>query len=209
MCREQSSINIKDLREHVYDYSFLAMKGLEFVDSPSKILVIGLGGGIIPRELRYRLPYAEIDIIEIDENIIKLAKDFFFFEEDDKMRVHKGDAFIITKEMKNKYDFIVVDAFFSNYIPFPLMSSEFIRQLYELTSDKAILTVNCSCIHPSFNSQINTYRFVFGDNIYKLNGKKNECSTTLYVGKKDAIFPDKIEFTDEIKNAKIFTLLHP
>lgn len=205
---EQSSINVEDLREHVYDYSLLAMRGLEFI-KPSKILVIGLGGGIVPREMRYALPEAEIDVIEIDETIINVAKEYFFFEEDDKMTIHKGDAFVITQEMEGLYDLIVVDAFLGNYTPFPLMSAEFIGGLSDIASDNAVLSVNCCCGHPSFDSQINTYRSVFGDNICRRDGERNALSTTLYVGKGDVEFPDTIEVTEEIENAKIFTLSNP
>ena len=211
LCKEQSAINISNLREHVYDYSLLAMKGLEFVlDPPEKILVIGLGGGIVPREMRYLLPDAEIDIIEIDETIIKVAKEFFFFEEDDNMTIHQGDAFVITREMEGKYDFIVLDAFMGNYIPFPLMSSEFISRLKDISSDKALLTVNSCNTHPSFLSQINTFRSVFGDNIYRVDGSRNEYSTTLYVSKGEGVeLPDKMDITEEIENAKIFSLSNP
>jgi len=206
---EQSAINVEDLREHMYDYSLLAMRGLDFIPEPSRILVVGLGGGIIPRELRHSLPDAEIDIIEIDEHVIDVAKDFFFFEEDDKMKVHHGDAFIIVQEMKEQYDFIVVDAFLGNYTPFPLMSVEFLECLYKLSSDKSILTLNCSRMHPSFNSQINTFRSVYGDGIHQLNGERNDISTTLYVTKGDFSRPAKVEITEEIENAKIFTLTNP
>lgn len=208
-CQEQGAINIEDLHEHIFDYSLLAMRGLEFMPFPRRILVIGLGGGIIPRELRHVLPNSEIDIIEIDEDIINIAKDYFFFKEDDKMKVHKGDAFVITQEMTETYDMIVVDAFTENYTPFPLMSVEFVQRLYDIASGNAILTVNSSSCHPSFTSQVKTYRSVFGDGIYSINGDKNEFSTTIYVTKGNLECPTGIDVTEDTENGKIFSLYNP
>ena len=211
-CQEQGAIDIEDLHKHIFDYSLLAMRGLEFIHCPQRILVIGLGGGIIPRELRHTLPNSEIDIIEIDSDIIDIAKEYFFFEEDDKMKIHKGDAFIITKEMQEMgetYDLIVVDAFMENYTPFPLMSVEFIQRLYDITSENAILTVNSSVYHPSFSSQVKTYRSVFGDGIYSLNGDRNELSTTIYVTKGNLECPKGINTTEDTENGKIFSIYNP
>ena len=219
ICREQSAIKVDDLNKHVFDYSLLAMQSLSFVPEPLSVLVIGLGGGIIPRILSGKFPNAKIDVIEIDEEIIDIAKKFFFFEETNNIRVHHGDAFVVTQEMREKYDIIFCDCFLSDYIPFPLMSLEFIRQLDSLTLENAVINVNCSCWHPSFPNQVNTYRKVFGDNIYWLQGIQNSLSTTLYVIKGGlkidhsttdvSLTPIKIEISEEIKKAKIFTLQRP
>jgi len=219
-CEEQSAINVDDLQDHIYDYSLLALHSLRFIESPSRILVIGLGGGIVPREMSRYLPNAEIDVIEIDPEIIKLAKEFFFFEETDKIKVHCGDAFIVTQEMEKTYDIIVADAFLSHYIPFPLMSIEFIKVMHSLLSSQGVVAANSSNFHPSFNNQINTYRAVFGDDIYRLDGLRNDASTTLYVVKGGMepeyeledlylLTPKKIDMTETIKDAKIFTLTNP
>jgi len=184
----------------------LAIRGLSFVPNPSRILIIGLGGGVVPREARFLYPEAIIDIIEIDEKIIDVAKKYFFFEEDENMKVHKGDAFIITQEMKYKYDFIMVDAFLTNYIPFPLMSSEFIEIISKLVTDDSVISVNCCSCHPSFNSHLNTYYSVFGDNIYRVDGHRNPNCTALYVCKGKTLIPSKMDITEEIGKAKIMKL---
>ena len=218
MCKQQGAINVDDLQQHVHDFSLLALDSLKFISSPSKILIIGLGAGIIPRNFFEILPEVHIDIIEIDPEIISIAKRFFFFEPNNRMVVHRGDAYVIVHELIDKYDIVVMDAFMGNYIPFPLMSVEFIRQLKKIMADKAVVSINCSHFHPSFSSQVNTYREVFGNNIYRLDGIRNSTSTTLYVLKGDLeaenlddvfAFPSKVDITPEIKNAKIFTVLRP
>jgi spermidine synthase len=224
-CREQGAINVEDLTEHIYDFSLLGMYSLLFVPNPQRILVLGLGAGVIPREMRRLFPDTHIDIIEIDETIRDVAKNYFFFEEDDKMKVHFGDAFVISKEMEEPYDIICADAFNPSHIPFHLMSVEFIRELHRLSSDRSVVAANCSSYHPSLSGYINTYREVFGDKIYRLDGLKNHYSSTLYICKGEVEVFDRSsmpkdypelnpydiweidsELTDEIKNTKIFTL---
>ena len=220
LCEEQSAINVEDLREHIYDYSLLSLHFMRFIKKPSRVLVVGLGGGVIPREISKYLPETYVDIIEIDPEIISIAKKFFFFEQTDKIIMHCGDALVVMRDMKELYDVILVDAFSSNYIPFHLMSIEFVKIIYSLLLEQGVVAVNCSNFHPSFYSQINTYREAFGDNIYRLDGLRNSCSTILYVVKGEiepkfeiddlySLTPKKIDITENIKDAKIFTLTHP
>ena len=97
--REQGAIDVDDLQRHIFNYSELAMQGLEYMPAPERILIVGLGAAIVRREMRRVLPDAEIDILEVDEYIINNAKEFFFFKEDDKMKVHLGDPFVLANEI--------------------------------------------------------------------------------------------------------------
>jgi len=126
MAREQTSIDLKDLHRHVFDYSLLAMNSLCFLDNISSALIVGLGGGVIPRELHHHYPEIKIDILEIDPEMIKVATEYFFFEENENVRVILGDAFTTLQAFKGQYDFVMLDAFLENYTPFHLMTKEFL-----------------------------------------------------------------------------------
>jgi spermidine synthase len=221
MCSEQSAINLKKPSEHVFDFTFLAMHSLLITPYPSKILIIGLGGGVLPTEMEKYVSGATIDIIEIDPDVLRLAKEYFYFKESDRVRVHIGDAFNLVPILKDQYDIIIVDAFSTNYIPFHIMSKEFFESVFNVTSDVGVVAANVSNSHPSFYSQINTIRQIFGDFLYLANGTRNEVSSMIFAVKKEreiiklhnrpichflAIQPEKIVITDEIKNAKILSL---
>ena len=81
---------------------------------PRCLLVLGLGGGVIPRDMRHYYPEAEIDVVEIDDAIPPLAVRYFAFKEDEKMKVHVQDGRVfIKKQLRHeevpKYDIIVLD----------------------------------------------------------------------------------------------------
>ena len=79
------------------------------------ILVLGAGDGLLIREL-LKYDVNLIDLVEIDENMIKLAKNDPIFTllnsnslKNEKVHIHIEDAFIWLKYNKKKYDAIFVD----------------------------------------------------------------------------------------------------
>ena len=51
------------------------MLGALFVNpAPQSVLIIGLGGGTIPRALRELLPETRIDVVEIDPAVVRVAQ---------------------------------------------------------------------------------------------------------------------------------------
>ena len=223
MCSEQSAINILEPHKNVFDFTLLAMHSFLFIQEPSDILVVGLGGGVIPTQIAKYFINANVDVIEIDPEIISVAKSFFDFKETDQMKIIEGDAFEIISVCKKKYDIVILDAFFANYIPFHLMSQEFLQYVFCVSKDVSVIASNLCNIHPSFNSQINTMISVFGDDMYHLDGPRNPFTTVIYSvmgGVKPikvtkmmchflGIQPAPVVMTEEIKSAKIFSLMNP
>jgi len=220
LSKEQSGIDINNLYLHVFDYSLLSMHSLLFSTTPSSILVIGLGGGVIPREISRFVPESNIDIIEIDEEVYKIAKEYFYFEDSEKVNVHIGDAFSIVKTLSKKYDIIIADAFCGGYIPFHLMSDNFIKSLYSIMNEKSVIAFNMCNWHMSFFSQLNTVCSVFGyDNIYQLRGRRNKYTSIIFASKGNlspadsfnvssqsfpTLEPLKYQISMAVRNSKIF-----
>jgi spermidine synthase len=217
-CSEQSAIDLSDQSIHVFDYSFLAMHSLLFCNYPSKILMIGLGGGVVPRKMSELLPDTCIDIFEIDEEVLKISKEFFNFKESSKVKVHIGDAFDLIKNINNKYDIIFIDAYTSSYIPFHIMSKEFFDNIYNCLSDDGVVANNVANFHILYRNQINTIYNVFGESIYGIDGYTNPFTTTLFVLKRDRSIsipdayrsfrftPQKILLNDDIKSTRIISV---
>ncbi len=51
-------------------------------EAPKRVLIVGLGGGTIPMALREILPQAQVDVVEIDPAVTKVARDYFGFRAD-------------------------------------------------------------------------------------------------------------------------------
>lgn len=164
---KQSSIDLKDLKKHLLEYTKLSFAGLFFVRHPKRILIIGLGGGVIPRQFHDYLPDAVIDIVDTDPDVFQAARKFFFFEPDNRMRVHLSDGrlFVLQDPERSPgqfYDLIVLDAFQSDNIPLHMTSREFFQQLRAILHSGGVVVANMLLDPPIFHSQLKTFRAVFG-----------------------------------------------
>lgn len=163
----QSQVNLRNLREHMLEYSTLAFCGLLYNPEPKKVLVLGLGGGVIPREMRHYFPELEIDVVEIDPEIPLIAKRFFGFRQDDKLRVHIADGrMFIKKQLRRdpvpKYDIVILDAFNSDYIPFHLMTKEFLEEVKGVLAEDGVVIANVFYSNRLFDAEFKTFLAVFG-----------------------------------------------
>ena len=163
----QSQVNMSSLRRHMLEYTKLAFCGLLYNPQPERMLMLGLGGGVIPREMHHYFPKLEIDVVEIDPVIPKIAKQFFGFYEDDKLRVHIADGRIfIKKQLRRdpvpKYDIVILDAFNSDYIPFHLMTKEFLEEVKGVLAEDGVVIANVFYTNSLFDAELKTFLAVFG-----------------------------------------------
>jgi len=221
MSSEQSAVDLTDLRKHVFDYSLLSMYSLLFVPDPLEVMMVGLGGGTIPRDMSHYKPNASFDILEIDPYLPTIASKYFFFDNSSKMDIHIGDAFNTVSNLDKKYDILILDAFLTGYTPFHLMSVDFLEEVRGLMGAKSVLCANLCSGHPSFHGQLKTLLAVFnGYDFYTVDGPRNKFTTMLYIAKSvspDAelglpseyfppMFPSPLIITKEIENAEIFRI---
>lgn len=103
------------------------------------VTVIGLGAGTIAT---YGKPKMKIEFIEIDPEVVRLAKKYFTYLEDSKadVKVIADDGRLAVKKMNNKsQDLIILDAFNSDSIPVHLLTQEALKGYKKkLTSDGVI-----------------------------------------------------------------------
>jgi spermidine synthase len=163
----ESQVNLSDLRQHMLEYTTLAFCGLLYKSEPKKVLVLGLGGGVIPREMRYYFPSIDIDVVEIDPEIQLVATQFFDFRDDDKLKVHIDDGRMFIKKQLRldpvpKYDIVILDAFNSDYIPFHLMTKEFLEEVKGILAEDGVVVANVFYSNRLFDAEFKTFLTVFG-----------------------------------------------
>ncbi len=107
---------------------------------PSRILVVGLGGGASASYYARRLPDAEVVAIELDPGVVDVARTYF--DVPARVDVRVGDARTQLLADKSRYDLVVVDAFQFPYVPFQLTTQEFFRELERHMSPGAALMMN-------------------------------------------------------------------
>lgn len=169
----------------VFNYTKLLFSGLLVNPNPERILIIGLGGGTMSNTLHQLFPTARIENIEIDPAVIKVARQYFDFFENDSVTSQAKDGRIFIKRAKMKgeaYDWIILDAFNGDYIPEHLMTKEFLQETKDLLTDNGIVTANTFSVSKLYDYESATYQAVFGD-FYQVKNKKNE-NRILLAGKK-------------------------
>jgi len=163
----QSCFNIRKPDQLVFSYTKLVLAGFTQVKQPpSRILVLGLGGGTIPMILEDLYPEAYIDSVEIDPAVVQVAKDWFNYVESEKQKVHTVDGRMFVKRQglrDVKYDVIILDAFNGDYIPEHMMTEEYFRELQMIMAPDALLMANTFSSNRLYNHESVTYKNVFGE----------------------------------------------
>lgn len=108
-------------------YARVVPVGLACVAKPQRVLIVGLGGGSIPMFLRKHFSQMEIDVVDIDPDVVAVAKRFFEFQEDDKLHAYVEDGRTFIEKRPNRYDVIFLDAFGSESVPYHLTTREFLQ----------------------------------------------------------------------------------
>ncbi|KAM2404298.1 hypothetical protein EV1_031297 [Malus domestica] len=66
-----------------------------------KAVVIGLGAGLLPMFLNRCLPFVHTEVVELDPVVLKLAKEYFGFVEDDCLQAHVADGIQFVRNIAN------------------------------------------------------------------------------------------------------------
>ncbi|KGJ90705.1 spermidine synthase [Colwellia psychrerythraea] len=162
----QSCLLKSQPQELVFNYTKQLLTGLLVNPEPKRILIIGLGGGTMSNTLHQLLPESFIDNVEIDESVIKVARQYFGYLENEQIKTYSQDGRVFVKRAllkKQEYDWIILDAFNGDYIPEHLMTQEYLEEIKRLLSLSGILTANTFSSSKLYAYESATYKSVFGD----------------------------------------------
>lgn len=164
--RNQSCKDLRRPQHLVFGYTRMMMAALLVNPAPSRILVVGLGGGSLPEALAVLLPQAQMDLIEIDPAVVRVAETYFEFRPTPRMQIHAVDARVFGKRAAlrgARYDLILLDAFNGDYIPEHLMTREYLEETPGLLTPNGVLAANTFAISSLYDHESVTYSSVFGD----------------------------------------------
>ena len=164
--RNQTCVDVNNRDELIFSYTKMSFAGLLLTPQPKAILVAGLGGGTLPLAFNDLFPDALIDVVEVDQAVVNVAKEFFFFEENANMSVAVNDARVFVKRagiLGKKYDYIILDAFGGDYIPEHLLTQEFLEEVKQIMTDDAALVANTFSTSRFYDHESVTYQRVFGE----------------------------------------------
>jgi len=136
---------------------------LTWKPEPRRVLVVGLGGGTIPMFMRKHLPDADIDVVELDPAVVDLARSYFGFRDDRRLKAHVGDGRQWIETARVRYDLILLDAFGANAVPYALTTREFLRGVHEALAPDGVVISNMwgRVANPLYDDMVATYLSVF------------------------------------------------
>ena len=130
-----------------------------------KILYIGLGGGSAPKRAWRDFPAVRIEAVELDPEVVDVAYEFFALPRDPRLRVDVDDGRRFLNANEGPWDAIVIDAFYSDSIPFHLATHEFLQLASSRLTPGGVLVTNIiGAVRGRnsrlFRSMLRTYRSV-------------------------------------------------
>jgi spermidine synthase len=166
-CRvgRQSCIDTRHPNKMVMRYPQMMLGALFVNPAPQSILIVGLGGGTLPRALRQVLPKSRIDVVEIDPAVVRVANRYFDFKASDLTRVIESDGRVYVKRAQRTgqhYDLIMLDAFDHEYIPEHLLTREFLLEVRSLLAPQGVLAANTFSSSRLYAHESVTYEAAFG-----------------------------------------------
>ena len=120
-----------------------------------KVLLLGVGGGTIPKLILEKNPKAKILGIDNDPEIIRQGIEHFGLGDLD-MDIIIGDAFTEVHQLTDKFDLIIVDIYSGYNFPLKFIMPKFLNKIHELLADSGDLYINTPNIDQALTLQLPT-----------------------------------------------------
>jgi spermidine synthase len=182
----QSRIRLDQPASLIDEYNQAMMSSLIFKDDPRSVLLVGLGGCSLANFLLRAFPACAIDIVEIRQQVIDLARDHFLLRSQNaNLRIFHapGQDFIRQDNVGcGTYDMILVDAFDEGGPAASLLENDFLLRCRERLDDGGVFAINLwSRPRDNFPALYATLREAFGNNSLKL-AVSELCWNTIVLG---------------------------
>lgn len=136
------------------------------------ILLIGLGSGKIVNDFEKLFKNLKtFDVVDLEENIPEIAKEFFNFKESKHFNFILQDGITYLNTCKKKYDLIITDVANNDGIDLRFLSPEYFSSIKKALKKDGIFISNM-CASPDFENPKNVFFKEFFP-LYKQNFKYN------------------------------------
>ncbi len=162
----QSGMFQDDPYETRFEYSDYLQLSLAYNADAKNVLFIGLGGGSGPKRMWRDFPSVRFDAVELDPDVVDVAYRFFELPRDERLNVEVEDGRRYLVQNDGPWDAIVIDAFYSDSIPFHLATQEFLELARSRLAPGGVIVTNViGAVSGSesrlLRSMLRTYRTVF------------------------------------------------
>ncbi len=123
-------------------YSQLIVSSLALAPEPKRGLILGHGGGSIAKWLAQNWPALELDVVEFDPTVVRMAEEFFDYHAPANHHVTVKDGRAFLNGTDRTYDVMWIDAFARDMIPFHLTTVEFFSLVRAHLNPDGVVAVN-------------------------------------------------------------------
>jgi len=109
------------------------------------VLIVGLAGGTVARQLLEAWPEAHVDGVEIDGAVVRVGEQYFD-NDDPRISSFVMDGRVFLQATDKKYSVILMDAYRQPYIPFHLTTVEFWREVAEHLDEDGVVGINVASV---------------------------------------------------------------
>ncbi len=160
----QSRMRLKDPQALVGEYTRKMMSFLLFNPEPRHLVMVGLGGGSIPKFCYRHFPAMQITAIEIDADVIAMRNEFCIPADDERFRIVHADGAKYISRLPLPADVVLVDAFDPEGIAPALAKGDFYDRAAASLNPEGLLVMNLSGRRDRFVPHIERIREAFEGN---------------------------------------------
>ena len=140
---EYSGAMFLDSDELVFRYLKYYDLAEHFNPDFQRSLLIGGATYSYPKHHLKKFPDATIDVVEIDPELTKLAREHFRLSDDPRLKIIHEDGRTFLNNCNEKYDVVFVDAFKSQFtLPYQLTTRESVEKIYDILNNESIAILN-------------------------------------------------------------------
>jgi spermidine synthase len=162
----QSAMHLDDPFALALGYSQTMMGFLLFVPEPKQVLIVGLGGGSLPKYCYRHLPECKITTLEINSEVIALRDEFAIPADNDRFAIIETDAADYITNGLADADVIMLDAYDKDGLPSVLASESYYDHCRMALSEKGVLVINLWGTDAKLNIYLERLKRVFNDRVW-------------------------------------------
>lgn len=164
-------VMLSEKDEFVY-HEMLAHVGMFSHPNPQRVLIVGGGDGGTAREVMHHASVQQVDMVEIDEAVVRASKEFLPEVGDwdnPKLNVVFEDGIQFVKDIDESYDVIIIDGSDPVGPAEGLFESDFMQACYDGLTEDGVLTAQTES--PWVEDYHSSMDKVFSalDNIYEVS----------------------------------------
>jgi spermidine synthase len=157
----ESAYDPRDERVLPFRYTRVMTVALAYARSAEKILEIGFGGGRTAWYLHRALPNSEVRSVELDPDVVALAKKHFGIRDEPNFHVTAKDGRLFLAQNSGRHDVILIDAYRGPFVPFHLLTKEFYALVSSRLAPGGVVAQNIEPTTMLFDAALATLKAAF------------------------------------------------